>query len=171
MLMKELLEAGLLHPDEMTVTGKTLAENLDAFGGKPDGRVMYFGDSGTRLIRAGDYEPENGTFSNARVFATVEPPGLPDGSTVDAEGFLWNAEYDGWRVVRYAPDGRVDRVIKLPVRQPTSCIFGGENLDVLYVTTARFEQSEQELERQPLAGRLLALDVGVRGLPEPDFTG
>ncbi len=137
----------------------------------PDGRVMYFGDSGTRLIRACDYDLENGTFSNAHVFARIEPPGLPDGSTVDAEGFLWSAQYDGWRVVRYAPNGRVDRVIELPVRQPTSCIFGGENLDVLYVTTARFEQSEDELESQPLAGRLLALDVGVRGLPEPAFTG
>ena len=137
----------------------------------PDGRVMYFADSGTRLIRAGDYEPENGTFSNLRVFARVEPPGLPDGSSVDAEGYLWSAEYDGWRLVRYAPDGGVDRVIEVPVRQPTSCIFGGENLDVLYVTTARLDQSEEELEGQPLAGRLLALDVGVRGLPEPEFAG
>ena len=73
--------------------------------------------------------------------------------------------------MRYASDGRVDRVIEVPVRQPTSCIFGGENLDVLYVTTARFDQSEEELERQPLAGRLLAFDVGVRGLPEPAFAG
>ena len=118
----------------------------------PEGRVMYFGDSGTRLIRACDYDLENGAVSNVRVFARVEAPGFPDGSTVDAEGFLWNAEYDGWRIVRYDPDGRIDRVIDLPVRQPTSCMFGGENLDVLYVTTARFEQSEEELEAQPLAG-------------------
>ena len=137
----------------------------------PDGRVMYFGDSGTRLIRACDYDLDDGAVSNVRVFARVEAPGFPDGSTVDAEGFLWNAEYDGWRIARYAPDGRIDRVIDLPVRQPTSCIFGGENLDVLYVTTARFEQSEEELEAQPLAGTLLALDVGVRGLPEPAFAG
>ena len=73
--------------------------------------------------------------------------------------------------MRYDPEGRVDRVIELPVRQPTSCIFGGEDLDILYVTTARFEQSARELESQPLAGALLALDVGVGGLPEPAFAG
>ena len=137
----------------------------------PDDRTMYVGDSGTRRIMAFDYDIESGTLSSPRTFARVAAPAAPDGSTVDEEGFLWSAQYDGWRLVRYDPEGRVDRVIELPVRQPTSCIFGGEDLDILYVTTARFEQSERELESQPLAGALLALDVGVGGLPEPAFAG
>ena len=137
----------------------------------PDDRTMYVGDSGTRRIMACGYDIESGALSSPRPFARVAAPAAPDGSTVDEEGFLWSAQYDGWRLVRYDPEGRVDRVIDLPVRQPTSCIFGGESLDILYVTTARFEQSERELESQPLAGALLALDVGVGGLPEPAFAG
>ncbi len=98
-------------------------------------------------------------------------PGSPDGSTIDAAGFLWNAEWDGWAVVRYAPDGSVDRVIDLPVQKPTSCMFGGPDLSTLYVTTAIWDHTAQALEEQPWAGSVLAIDLGVRGLPEPRFRG
>jgi sugar lactone lactonase YvrE len=97
--------------------------------------------------------------------------GGPDGATVDSDGFLWIAGYDGWCVTRYAPDGKVDRVIDLPVRAPTSCAFGGPDLDTLFITTARQRMSEEELAPQPLAGSVLAVKVGVRGLPEPRFAG
>ena len=93
--------------------------------------------------------------------------GLPDGSCVDAEGFLWNAEYGGHRLTRYAPDGRTDRTIELPVTNPTCCCFGGENLDTLYVTSA----AQWLTEPAPAEGALLALDVGMRGLPESAFAG
>jgi sugar lactone lactonase YvrE len=104
-----------------------------------------------------------------RVFATSTKPAFADGSTVDADGCLWNAEFNGWRVVRYTPDGRVDRVIEVPTHRPTSCAFGGPNLDLLFITTASQQMSPEETAQQPLAGSLLVTDVGVRGLPEPRF--
>src|SRR5260221_565351 len=80
-----------------------------------------------------DYDGASGEPSNERVFVTTEA-GFPDGSCVDADGCVWNAEYGGSRVVRYTPAGKIDRVVELPVRQPTCCCFGGPNLDVLYIT-------------------------------------
>ena len=135
----------------------------------PDGRVMYFADSLRYALHAYDYDGASGAIGSERVLATTEPPGFPDGSTVDAEGFLWNAEFNAARLVRYAPDGRVDRIVPLPVDRPTCCAFGGANLDVLYVTTASQKLTPEELRDQPLAGALLALHTGVRGLPEPRF--
>eukprot|EP01036_Dinobryon_divergens_P001781 gene1781-2339_t len=106
---------------------------------------------------------------NQRIFATTQAPGFPDGSTVDEEGYLWNAQFDAGRVVRYAPDGRIDRVLALPVQRPTCCTFGGPDLSTLYITTASQKMTPEELKAQPLAGALLALEAGVRGLPEPRF--
>jgi L-arabinonolactonase len=138
----------------------------------PDDRTLYFTDTPARVIWAFDFDLERGRLGRRRLFATVpEGAGYPDGATVDAEGCLWSAHFDGWRVTRYAPDGRVDRVVPLPVQRPTSCAFGGRALDVLYVTTARLRLDPEGLRRQPLAGALLALDVGVRGLPEARFAG
>lgn len=135
----------------------------------PDGRTMYFADSLRYQLYGYDYDGATGTPGRERVLATTRPPGFPDGSTVDAEGFLWNAEFHAARLVRYAPDGRVDRTVEMPVPRPTCCAFGGPELGVLYVTTASQHLSPQELQAQPLAGALLALDVGVRGLPESRF--
>ena len=106
------------------------------------------------------------------MFATVpEGEGSPDGATVDADGFLWSAQIFGGRVTRYAPDGRIDRVIRLPVSPVTSCAFGGPHLATLYVTAATTLLDAEALARQPLAGSLFAVDVGVRGLAEPVFAG
>ena len=135
----------------------------------PDGRTMYFADSLLHTIFAYDYDMAMGRMGPRRVFTTTQPPGFPDGSTVDADGFLWNAEFNAARVVRYAPDGRIDRVIELPVKRPTCCAFGGPLLETLYITTASQQLTSEELRAQPLAGALLAVDVGVRGLPEPRF--
>jgi sugar lactone lactonase YvrE len=109
---------------------------LNSLAWSLDGRTMYFADSLPYAIFAYDFDPESGQMSGKRVFATTQAPGFPDGSSVDADGCLWNAEFDAWRIVRYAPDGRVDQVIELPVQRPTCCAFGGSNLDVLYVTAA-----------------------------------
>ena len=135
----------------------------------PDGRTMYFADSLRYTIFAYDYDPATGETSGERVFATTATPAFADGSAVDAEGCLWNAQFNGWRLVRYAPDGRVDRIVEVPTHRPTCCAFGGPNLDILYVTTASQQMSDDELARQPLAGSLLALEAGVRGLREPRF--
>ena len=135
----------------------------------PDGRTMYFADSLLHTIYAYPFDPATGEQGAKRVFAKTTPPAIPDGATIDSEGFLWSAEYDGWRLTRYAPDGRMDRIVELPVQRPTSCMFGGPDLDILYVTTATQRLTDAELARQPLAGALLALDVGVRGLPEARY--
>lgn len=135
----------------------------------PDARTMYFADSLLYTIFAFDFDAASGEMSRKRVFATTRAPAFPDGSAVDEEGCLWNAEFNGWRVVRYAPDGRIDRVIEVPTHRPTCCAFGGHNLDQLYITSASQLMSPEELKKQPLAGALFVVDAGVRGLVEPRF--
>ena len=135
----------------------------------PDGTTMYFADSLRHAIDAYAYDTASGMLGPQRGFATTEPPGFPDGATVDAEGFVWSAQFKASQVVRYAPDGRIDRVIPLPVDKPTALAFGGARLDRLYITTASQQMSPEELAAQPLAGALLVMDPGVRGLPEPRF--
>jgi sugar lactone lactonase YvrE len=136
----------------------------------PDGRTMYFADSPTRRILAFDYDPASGEATNERLFAATEA-GFPDGSCVDADGCLWNAEYGGWRVVRYAPSGKIDRVIELPVANPTCCCFGGDDFGTLYITSASQNLSVSSFEKQPLAGSVFAANPGVKGLPEARFAG
>ncbi|RDE09674.1 SMP-30/gluconolactonase/LRE family protein [Pelagibacterium lacus] len=138
----------------------------------PDDKVMYFADTPKKMIWAFDFDIEEGRISNRRVFADLkDAPGRPDGSTVDAEGFVWNAEFAGRRIVRYTPDGRVDRVIDMPVTNITCLGFGGDNLDQLYITTAWQGLSDEQRAAEPLAGALFRTEVGVRGLPEPMFAG
>lgn len=138
----------------------------------PDDRVFYFADTLDGTIYAYDFDLATGAIANKRVFATThDQPGNPDGSTVDAEGYLWNAQWDGWRLVRYAPDGRMDRIVELPVQKPTSCMFGGPDLTTLYVTSAIWDLGGEALTRQPWAGGLIAVDAGVRGLTEMRFGG
>ncbi len=135
----------------------------------PEGTTMYFADSLQHAIQAHDYDPASGRPGPGRPFARSEPPGFPDGATVDAEGFVWSAQFRSSCVVRHAPDGRLDRVIPLPVDKPTAVAFGGPTLERLYITTASQFMTPEERAAQPLAGALLAIDVGVHGLPEPRF--
>ena len=90
---------------------------------------------------------------------------------MDAEGYLWNAHWGAWRVVRYAPDGTIDRIVELPVDQPSSCAFGGPDLKTLFITSAREDLSEVALANQPLAGGLFSIEVDAPGLPIPRFAG
>ena len=137
----------------------------------PDGRRMYFTDSPRHDIECCDYDTADGGIGAARVFARIEPPGFADGSCVDAEGFLWNAEFNSGRLVRYAPDGRAERIVPLPAQRPTCCGFGGPKLDRLFVTSTSQRLSEAELAAEPMAGALLMLDVGVGGIAEPRWAG
>jgi sugar lactone lactonase YvrE/DNA-binding IclR family transcriptional regulator len=152
-----------------------MARNIhvaNGLGWSPDDSVFYFTDSGRRTIFAYDFDIASGDIENRRVFATLpEGTGTPDGLTVDSEGFVWSAHWDGWCITRYDPQGKVERVINLPVPRPTSCTFGGPNLDILYVTTARIRLSAQQLAEAPLSGSILAIDAGFKGLPEPMFGG
>jgi sugar lactone lactonase YvrE len=141
----------------------------------PDGRVMYFADSAQRTIWAYDFDVKAGMPRNKRVFATVEENVGPDGSTVDAAGYLWNAQWGASRVRRFAPDGRVDLDVPIPATQPSCCCFGGPGLATLYVTSARIALSQERLEKEPNAGGLFAVTfdpaLGIRGVPEPRFAG
>ena len=138
----------------------------------PDDATMYFADSYQRCIWAHDFDLDAGVMSNRRVFAELpEGAGSPDGATVDAEGFVWNANMFGGCVTRYDPDGKVDRVIELPVPQVTCCAFGGADMDTLYITTGSVRMTKEDLAAEPLAGALFAVETGVKGLPEPQFGG
>jgi L-arabinonolactonase len=133
---------------------------------------IYIADSLLRTIETLAIDPATGAPAERRPFAdTRDLPCAPDGSAVDEQGYLWNAQWGGARIVRYAPDGSVDRIVAVPVDQPTSCAFGGDDLETLYVTTARWGLTPDALARQPLAGCLLALRPGVRGLALPPFAG
>jgi sugar lactone lactonase YvrE len=140
----------------------------------PDGRAFYFTDTHTREIWRYDYGAETGTATDRRVFCSfpaVGLKGLPDGATVDADGFLWSVSVYEGKLARFAPDGKLDRVVGLPVENTTSLSFGGPNLDVAYVTSmARVAKGVRPKERE--AGALFAVHgLGVRGLPEPRFAG
>jgi len=136
----------------------------------PDGRVMYFADTPKRIIWRFAYDVDSGVPSDQQVFATFEDqPGMPDGSCVDADGCLWNAQWNGARVIRYTPTGIIDRVVALPVRNPTCVAFGGSAFNVLYITTARYHMKPEEIAAEPLAGALFAVSPGVTGLPSKKF--
>lgn len=133
----------------------------------PDNARLYLSDTYRHRIFVFDYHADEGAISNKRLFSEMEGwTGRPDGSAIDADGCLWNAEYAGGRVVRYTPDGRIDRTIELPVSQVSCCAFGGKDLDELYITTARQRLTPEQLDAQPLAGCLFVARPGVKGLPE-----
>jgi L-arabinonolactonase len=136
-----------------------------------DGRTMYLADTPKGIIWAFDYDPQTGSLGSRRTFCSFDDqPGLPDGSIIDVEGYLWNAQWNGARVVRYDPDGNVDRILETPCLNPTCPAFGGKNLDTLFITSARNPGSLQQIEAQPQAGGLFAVEPGVRGLPESRFS-
>jgi L-arabinonolactonase len=135
----------------------------------PDGATLYYCDSPTRIIHCCDY---GDTLGPARTFVDLRGiSGEPDGSCVDVDGGLWNAQWGMARVVRYRSDGGEDCIVPVPASQPTRPAFGGAALDMLYVTSARDGLDAAALARDPLAGALFAAGVGARGLSEPRFAG
>jgi sugar lactone lactonase YvrE len=148
-------------------SGYTVANGISW---SPDERTMYFADSWERSIYTYAFDPDDGVLGQRRLFARFgDGEGIPDGATVDADGGYWVAHFDGARITRYTPDGRVDRTIAMPVPRPTSCAFVGPRLDTLLVTSASFGLSEQQRREAPLGGSLFSLNVGVCGLPDPRF--
>jgi sugar lactone lactonase YvrE len=134
----------------------------------PDGRTAYFADTPTKQILKVETDPGTGVpVGEWTLFADVsDHRGFPDGSVVDAEGFLWNARWGGNCVVRHAPDGSVDRVVELPVSQVTCPAFGGPDLSTLYITSARKTLTPEQLAEQPHAGSVFVFEPGVKGLEE-----
>jgi sugar lactone lactonase YvrE len=138
-----------------------------------DGRTFFFTDSVNRRIWAWDFDMQQGALGERRLFAELKPEdGHPDGQSIDAEDGLWTACWEGGRVARRRPDGSLDREVRLPVPIVSSCCFGGEGLDILFVTTARVGLTPEQLEAAPLAGGLFAIrGLGVRGRPMARFGG
>ncbi len=131
----------------------------------PDRRHFYFGDTLANVIWRYDCDAATGAIANERPFLQGFERGLPDGSTVDADGYLWNCRFFGGCIVRVAPDGEIDRVIEMPVKNITTCTFGGADLKTLYVTTARAEAPVSDR----LAGSLFALATNVAGQKENPY--
>jgi L-arabinonolactonase len=136
----------------------------------PDGATMYYADSPTRTVWSLEYHAD-GRLGAPHVFIRLRPDeGFADGSCIDAQGGLWNAQWEGRCVVRYDPGGKETARIALPVSRPTCPAFGGPGLDVLYLTSARGGLAKERLRDEPAAGGLLAIDrPGWRGLPESRF--
>ncbi len=135
----------------------------------PDSTRMYHTDTPSQRIDVYDFEPSTAALSNRRAFVTTEPGCFPDGSTVDAQGYLWNAQWGGSRVVRYAPDGTQDLVLAVPITQPSCVAFGGPQMDILFVTSAWQSLDEPALAEQPSAGNGFLYQTPYRGLPDPRF--
>ena len=144
----------------------------NGIGWSPDKKTMYFADTSRRVIWAYDYDLDSGGITNRRPFATVaQGAGVPDGLTVDADGFVWSAHWGGWRIGRYDPAGELVLEVKLPVENVTSCAFAGNGLDELYITTARIGLSEDERKNQALAGALFSVKMDLKGQVEYHFRG
>ena len=135
----------------------------------PDGSRLYFADSPTRTINVYDLSEPAGALGAPDVFARTEQPAVPDGGTVDAEGFVWNAQWGGSRVVRYAPDGREDLRVALPASQPTCVCFGGPELALMFVSSAREHLDAAALRREPHAGDVFVYQTPFKGLPEEEY--
>ena len=135
----------------------------------PDGKRLYFADSPTRTIHVFDLHEPSGDLGPARVFATTPEGASPDGAAVDVDGCVWSAHWGGGCVVRYTPDGRIDRTLAVPASQPTCVCFGGPDLDILCVTSAREGLSESNLQSEPHAGAVFLYHLGIQGLPEPEY--
>jgi sugar lactone lactonase YvrE len=138
----------------------------------PDGRRAYFTDSFAQEIYTYDVDLDTGLIGERKSFARCSPDaGYPDGMTVDAEGYLWCCNWDGWSVTRYAHDGEIDRVLKVPVPRPTSVCFGGPRMDQLFITSASDGLTEAQLREAPLSGSLFVCEPGVKGLLDAEYNG
>lgn len=161
-----------ISPDltvSLAVEGVGLSNGI---GWSPDDSTMYRVDSARGAVYSCDFDVAGGTRGHEEIFTTVDPAdGEPDGLTVDSEGFVWVAVWDGWHVRRYRPDGSLDFVLEMPVARPTSCVFGGADMKTLFVTTASVGLSAASRASQPWAGHVLACRTAVRGLPTNAFAG
>jgi sugar lactone lactonase YvrE len=152
------------------LTGLTISNGI---GWSPDASTMYLNDSGTGCVEAFRFDGSSGAISNRRTLVHIDQPGVvPDGLTVDEEGGIWVALWNGGAVHRYAPDGSLLASVPLPVQRPTSCAFGGRGRDTLFVTSARTGLDDDALAGQPHAGKVFAIDgIGFRGLPCLPYRG
>ncbi len=140
----------------------------NGLGWSPDGRTMYYVDTQTGGVDAFTHDPDTGRIADRRQLVAIDR-GWPDGLTVDAEGCLWVALWDGWGIRRYAPDGTLLSTVEVPAQRVTSCAFGGPDLSTLYITTATV--GLRDLTDQPTAGSLFACSPGVVGQAPGEWAG
>lgn len=159
-----------LDTDLSLHTMQTEVTISNGLGWSPDNRLMYFCDTATQTIFQYDFDPATGDLENRREYVKIpEDFGSPDGLTVDREGFVWSAQWGGWKIGRFDPDGKLEREVAIPAARVTSCVFGGPDLNELYITTARVGIKESELQDQPAAGGVFRLKTDVTGFAEPKF--
>lgn len=169
---------GTMNQDETTTHGylyqyadNRLQQKLSGIGvsngldWSPDGKIFYYIDSPTRTVKAYDFDMHSGSISNPRVIIDVAADmGFPDGMTVDEEGMLWVAHWDGYCVRRWNPEtGEVLEKIEVPAPRATSCCFGGEDMKTLFITTARTGLSEKLLNEYPLSGSVFSVNLKLGG--------
>ncbi|MFO1149935.1 MAG: SMP-30/gluconolactonase/LRE family protein [Alsobacter sp.] len=161
---------GALYRLDPDLTCHRMVDGIGSSNGlafSPDSRTMYFADSQGGYVWAWDFDPGTGDIDRRRVYIDFrDTGGCADGATVDAEGCYWTTLPESGKLSRYDPDGRLMRTIMMPTLIPTCCEFGGPDLDILFVTSAKLRKLTD-----PLAGALFAIDVGVKGLPLPYFKG
>lgn len=146
-------------------------EISNGLGWSPDNRTFYLTDSPLQTIFAYDFDEATGTIGDRRVFIDLTHESFfPDGLTIDSEGCLWVAMWDGWCVIQFDPQGKEISRIQLPVQRPTSCTFGGKALNQLYITTASVGLSEAEIEASFWSGDLFCVETETIGLPTQRFT-
>lgn len=167
--------SGSLYRIDHDLSGTRIDEGYGVTNGpafSPDGKTMYHTDSALQTVYAFPLHSD-GSVGERRVFRQFgEGEGYPDGMTVDAEGHLWIAFWDGWCLRRLTPDGQVVDEVAVPVQRPTSCAFGGPALDQLFITSSRQDLSDEELAGQPHAGGLFVTTIaGVSGIAELPFAG
>jgi sugar lactone lactonase YvrE len=171
---KESMPTGRLWRISSSASQKIMDQNFIIGNGldwSPDSKKMYFTDSVNRIIYVYDFDSHSGLIKNKKIFVKISAlDGYPDGLTVDSQGFIWSAHWDGWRLTRYRPDGLVDKIIALPVPRPTSMAFGSSNYSKLYITSASYGLTSDELERAPLSGSLFVYDASVPGKPCNHFS-
>lgn len=157
---------GSLHT---LLTGLTISNGL---GWSPDEKTFYITDSPLKTIYAFDFDAKSGDISNCRVFIDLTTESfVPDGLTVDREGCIWSAMWDGWCIIRFDPSGKEIMRVKMPVARPTSCTFGNQDMTTLYITTASVGLSETEIQNSFYSGDLFTLATNTSGFPSHNFGG
>lgn len=175
MNVTERKKAGALYRLDPDFSITKLEDSIVCSNGpcfSPDSKIFYFHDTWNDAIWAYDYDIKTGAISNRRNFAKIDfgKSGRADGSTVDSDGYLWNALVFDGKIIRYAPDGSINQIIEMPVERVTSICFGGPNMDILFATSATSPAAAKDKSNIALCGSLFTIKgLGVRGVPEPRF--
>jgi sugar lactone lactonase YvrE len=157
-------------PDGSLQVMETELTIVNGLGWSPDDTTFYLTDSRPHLIYAYDFDPETGSIKNRRVLIDLSHENFePDGLAIDSQGFLWSAMWDGWRIIRFNPQGEAVSQIELPIPRPTCCTFGGKTLTSLYITSASVDLSQAEIQKSVCSGDLFCVETNVKGMPAYSF--